>query len=125
MKELLIEKTFNSPYVFFNPETGILRMEGRAIPEDPGEIFNEIFTWLEEYFLKPAKVTKLDFQLEYINSGSSKFLLELFRRVKKKQNLGNEVLVNWYYEEDDESVKELGEHYKNSVNIPFNLIEYF
>jgi hypothetical protein len=32
--------------------------------------------------------------------------------------------VNWYYEEDDEAILSLGEHYKSSLKIPFNLIEY-
>lgn len=125
MKELLIEKTFSSPYVSFNPESGIMRMEGRAIPEDPGEIFIEIFKWIDEYFDHPVPQTKFEFQLEYINSGSSKYLLEFFRRIKKKHDAGNSLMVNWYYEEDDESVKELGEHYKNSVSVPFNLVEFY
>jgi hypothetical protein len=123
MKNLVIEKTFNSPHVNFNTRTGIMHIEGRSIPEDPGDFFGQIYDWIEEYFENPAELTKFEIQLDYINSGSSKYLLEFFRRIKKKYDAGNDVIVNWYYEEDDESVLELGEHYKENVEIPIKLIE--
>jgi len=125
MNTLIIERTSNTPYIEFNPETGILEIEGRSIPENPGEFFNNLLEWIDEYFKSPKETTKINVQLEYINSGSSKLLLEFFRRIKNYHESGNECIVNWYYEEDDESVMELGEHYKNTLKMPFNLIDYY
>ena len=42
MKELIIEKTSSTPLVVFNPETGQLKIEGRSIPENPGEFFETL-----------------------------------------------------------------------------------
>jgi hypothetical protein len=124
MERLEIEKKANTPSVSFNPDTGHLKIEGRSIPENPGEFYDILIDWIREYFTNPKNSTIFDLNLEYVNSGSSKYLLGLFRIIKDETSKGNTVLINWYYEEDDEAILSLGEHYKSSLKIPFNLIEY-
>src|SRR4030042_2467529 len=124
MKELIIEKTSNTPTVIFDPETGKLKIEGRSIPENPGEFFETLINWLKLYYDAPAPYTQMDLNLEYVNSGSSKYLLGIFRLIKKKHDEGNKSIITWYYEEDDEAIQSLGEHYRSTVKMPFNLIEY-
>jgi hypothetical protein len=124
MKELIVEKTNSTPSVEFNPLTGHLKIEGRSIPENPGDFFERLLDWIEQYYKNPASVTRFDLNLEYVNSGSSKYLLGIFRMLKKKQDEGYQCIINWYYEEDDEAIFSLGEHYKTSVRLPFNLIEF-
>ncbi len=124
MKELVIKKTPNTPSVILNPETGLMKIEGRSIPENPGDFFDPLIEWLEEYFENPVKSTNFELNLEYVNSGSSKYLLGIFRILKKKHDEGKNCQINWYYEEDDEAIFSLGEHYKNTIRIPFKLIEF-
>ncbi len=124
MKELMISKSTNTPGIAFSPDSGVMKIEGRSIPENPGDFFDPIIEWLDNYFTSPAEVTRFDMNLEYVNSGSSKYLLGIFRILKKKHDEGKTCSINWYYEEDDEAIYGLGEHYKNTVKIPFNLIEY-
>ncbi len=120
-----MKKTFNSPEVEFIAETGSLTMEGRSIPEDPGEFFERLIGWINEYFLSPAEKTILSIKLEYINSGSSKYMLELLRIMKINHDAGKNVQVRWYYEEGDESIQELGQHYEQTIQLPFEHIEFF
>ena len=124
MDDLNLSKTFNSPEVEFLA-SGELNMEGRSIPEDPGEFFERLINWLNEYFLNPAEKTYMNIKLEYINSGSSKYMLELLRILKMNYEDGKDVLVKWYFEEGDESIEELGQHYKQTMRIPFEIIEYY
>ncbi|MBN2611694.1 MAG: DUF1987 domain-containing protein [Bacteroidales bacterium] len=124
MKELVIERTSNTPAVNFNPDEGLLKIEGRSIPENPGEFFEKLIDWIKKYYDNPASYTRIKLNLEYVNSGSSKYLLGLFRLIKKKHDEGKKSEINWYYEEDDEAILSLGEHYRTSVKMPFNLIEY-
>jgi hypothetical protein len=124
MKELIIKKTPNTPSVNLNSETGLVKIEGRSIPENPGDFFDPLIEWLEEYFENPVKQTNFELNLEYVNSGSSKYLLGIFRILKKKHEEGKNCQINWYYEEDDEAIFSLGEHYKNTIRIPFKLIEF-
>ncbi len=125
MQDLYLEKTFNSPEVEFIAETGELSMEGRSIPEDPGEFFDRLINWVNEYFLNPTDRTVMNIKLEYINSGSSKYMLELLRIMKVNYEKGRDVLIKWYFEEGDESIEELGQHYQQTTRLPFELIEYY
>jgi hypothetical protein len=124
MKRLEIAKKINTPSIVFDADKGHLKIEGRSIPENPGEFYDELIDWVKEYFKNPKEFTTFDLNLEYVNSGSSKYLLGLFRIIKDETALGKNVTINWYYEEDDEAILSLGEHYKSSLKIPFNLIEY-
>jgi len=119
MKPLIITSTFSTPSVELDTETGLFQFEGRSIPEDAEIFYRPILSWLEEYYNKPAQVTHLEFRLDYVNSGSSKYLLELFRIVGRNYRDGHECLVIWHYEEEDEAIQDLGEHYKVTVKIPF------
>ncbi|MGM0407668.1 MAG: DUF1987 domain-containing protein [Bacteroidota bacterium] len=125
MKELVIEKTVKTPYVNFDPITGTLKIIGRSIPENPEDFYDDLFEWVKEYFKNPQKETTINIQLEYINSGSSKFILEFFQLIQDYHAQGNNSKINWYYEEDDEAVFELGKHYQTLINAPFKLIEIY
>jgi hypothetical protein len=125
MEDLYLKKTSNSPEVEFVADSGELSMEGRSIPEDPGEFFERLIDWINEYFLHPAQKTEVSIKLEYINSGSSKYMLELLRIMKINHDAGKNVKVKWYFEEGDESIQELGIHYENTIQIPFEHIEYY
>ena len=123
MEELTLDRTQNTPYVNFDPGKGVLKLEGRSIPENPGDFYDQLYSWLDDYFNSPNKLTKFEMRLEYMNSGSSKYILGLFKKIQEYHEKGVECEVNWYYEEDDESILDLGEHYKTSLSLPFNLIE--
>ena len=122
MKILEIESTAITPNVFFNPDEGILKIEGRSIPENPEEFYRKLKLWLKEYFLSPQDHTDVKFLLEYVNSGSTKFLLEIMRLFKEQVDLGTSIQIRWYFEDEDEAIEELGEHFVEMVQIPIELI---
>lgn len=124
MNKLFLERTSNTPEVSFDPATGEFSMEGRSIPENPGEFFDGLVDWLEQYFQSAATKTTFNINLEYVNSGSSKYLLGLFRVFKEASARGLDVQIRWHYEEDDEAIEGLGEHYKTVMEVPFSLVEY-
>jgi hypothetical protein len=124
MLDLQIARSSNTPKVDFKAAEGFLQIEGRSIPENPSEFYKPLILWATEYFKNPVKPTRLSIKLEYINSGSSKSLLEFLRLVREQHVSGNTCEIKWHYEEDDESVQELGEHYQFTLKIPFEFISY-
>ena len=78
---------------------------------------------MDIYFQNPAKSTTLNIQFEYLNSSSSKVLVDLIRKLDVFLQLKKtEILVKWhYYEEDD--MLEVGEHYKSITKVNFELVE--
>ena len=123
MENLVIEPKFNTPSINFDAGSGYLLMKGRSIPEDPEKFYEPILTWLAEYFKETPRETVLEFRLEYVNSGSSKYILELLRRLQKLVRKGMDIKIIWCFETDDESIEDLGEHYKHTVEIPMEIRE--
>lgn len=123
MEDLIIPKTQKTPAVNFNLKNAVFRIEGRSIPENPDDFYTVITDWLVNYFNTPKDHTEFHFQFEYINSGSSKFIMNLFQLIRKNFIDGAKCTVHWYYEEDDENIHELGQHYQSTFKLPFKFVE--
>lgn len=123
MESISIEGTPKTPTVSFNAETGIIEIKGRSIPENSIEFYRPLVEWLEEYANDPKEQTTVNIQLEYFNTSSSKCILDVFKKLEAIKKARNEVMINWYYEEDDEDMLEAGEDYESIIRIPFKMIE--
>lgn len=123
MKKFYLTETSKTPQIECEPESGSFRISGRSIPENSIEFYKPLFDWLDEYVTEPMEKTEMNVQLEYFNTSSSKCLVEVFRRLEKIKKDGKDVVINWYYEEDDEDMEESGEDFKEIISIPINMIE--
>jgi len=123
MEALLIEGTAKTPNVKFEAEQGFIEIKGRSIPENSIEFYKPLVDWLEDYSKTPAGLTKVNIQLEYFNTSSSKCILDVFKKLEAIYKAKNEVIINWYYEEDDEDMLEAGEDYESIIRVPFKMIE--
>ncbi len=123
MEPLSIEGTTKTPTIKLDPKTGTIEIKGRSIPENSIEFYRPIVEWLEEYAEFPNKKTTVNIQLEYFNTSSSKCILDIFKKLESIKRARNEVIINWYYEEDDEDMLEAGEDYESIIRVPFKMIE--
>ncbi|HSH52681.1 MAG TPA: DUF1987 domain-containing protein [Bacteroidales bacterium] len=123
MESISIEGTPKTPAISFNDETGVIEIKGRSIPENSIEFYRPLVEWLEEYSKNPQKLTTVNIQLEYFNTSSSKCILDVFKKLESIKKARNDVIINWYYEEDDEDMLEAGEDYESIIRIPFKMIE--
>ena len=123
MSDLKLEGSPKTPTIEFNSGSGYLLIKGRSIPENSIEFYKPLIEALEAYNNRPQENTKVDIQLEYFNTSSSKCILDVFKRLEKINAGDSEVVINWHYEEDDEDMLEAGEDYQTIINIPFKMIE--
>ena len=123
MEPISIEGTPKTPTVKFDAEQGIIEIKGRSIPENSIEFYKPLVDWLEDYKSDPLPKTKVNIQLEYFNTSSSKCILDVFKKLEAIHKSKNEVEINWFYEEDDEDMLEAGEDYESIIRIPFKMIE--
>ena len=119
-KVIIQEELKNCPGIIYYPDTNTLNISGRSIPENPEMIFKRLNDWITRHFEK-TKALNVELMLEYINSGSSKYLYEILRKLTSYLNSGMDVKIKWLYEEDDEGMLELGEHYRDTAGIPLNI----
>jgi hypothetical protein len=119
-KHIIQEELKNCPGIVYYPDHNKLELVGRSIPENPELIFKRLDEWITVHFEK-NKGLNVSIQLEYINSGSSKYLYEILKRLTGYVKSGMQVVITWLYEEDDEAMLELGEHYRDSAGIPLKI----
>lgn len=123
MEPISIEGTAKTPSVKFDAETGVLEIKGRSIPENSIEFYKPLVDWLEGYASSAKEKTVVNVQLEYFNTSSSKCILDVFKKLEALNKGKSDVMVNWYYEEDDEDMLEAGEDYESIIRVPFKMIE--
>jgi hypothetical protein len=116
-KHVIQEELKNCPGIVYFNDSNILEIVGRSIPENPELIFRRLDEWITVHFEKSRELN-VNIQLEYINSGSSKYLYEILKKLTGYGRSGNTVKLKWLYEEDDEAMLELGEHYRDTAGIP-------
>jgi hypothetical protein len=120
MEKLVLQGTENTPAVLLDPTGSRFEIMGRSLPVDARKVYGPILQWFETYALNPNPTTEMVFKLEYINTGSSKMLLDLFFGLQKIKGAS----ASWCFLEDDEDMEEMGEEFRELVKLPFELKSY-
>ncbi|MBU8892640.1 MAG: DUF1987 domain-containing protein [Bacteroidales bacterium] len=114
---LTIKKSLDTPYIHL--EKGLIKMEGRLMPENILVFFKPVDKWIKEYIKKPAANTKIDLSLSYLNSCSTKHVCDMLKVLNDKYIEGYDMKVVWTYEEGDDSGLETGKDLESMSSIPF------
>lgn len=122
LEKLEIEAQIDTPYICLDPETGICEISGKSYPEDITAFYMQVLDWFEEYVYEGKKDIVLTMNLDYFNSASQKIFTEVFERLMDTKNF--DVLVKWYYAEDDDEILENGKIYENLSELNFEFISY-
>ena len=117
-------ETLETPHILFDSEKGELLIEGKSFPPDVVAFYRKALDWINEYSENPKPKTKLILKLDYFNTASSKIIMDILYKMEELYKNGNDVLVEWYYPEDDEDMKETGEEYAELIDVPFKTIGY-
>lgn len=122
MEPIYIDGTNRTPFVSLDP-SGKFKIRGRSIHENPSKFFDPIVHWMEAYLRDPVESTVFDIELEYFNSGSSRYILEILRLLMEDGGNMN-LIINWYFEDGDDDLLERGQYYESILNTKFNFIEF-
>ena len=121
LKKVEIAPKIDTPSVLLDPDTGICNIEGKSYPEDIAAFYMHIIDWFEEYAEIGEKDLELNMKLGYFNSASQKVFTDIFEKlIDAKVN----VVINWYYPDDDEEILENGKIYEGLTDLKFNFISY-
>ena len=124
MKDLILEKTKYTLQVNFNTQKGVLEMSGSSYPENAMEFFTPIFEHLSEYVSNVKKDLTVDIRIDYLNTSSTKCILDFLEMLESYHLDGYKVTVNWHYESDDEDMLETGEEMAEDINLPIYFFPY-
>ena len=123
MKPLYINSTQDTPQVTFDPGNELFEIKGNSYPENSAQFYMPLIDWLQEFMENQyGKQFAFNFNFDYFNTSSAKFILEILRLVEEYAEKDNECLIRWHYFEDDIDVLESGEDYQSIVSVPFELV---
>ncbi len=111
----------NKPYIFLDKKECELIIKGKSYPEHPIEFYRPIEEKLIKFMSKDkCKGLTINLSLEIMNSVSAKYIYTILQKISDVKN----VIVNWYYEYDDEDMREEGYVFRDSLsNVTFNIIK--
>ena len=123
MEPLIIEATEDTPEIYFKPKENIFRFAKSSLPENAIAFYKPVIDWLKAYSGKPNSETVFDFDVEYLNTASSKQIFEVIMIINKIA-LNGKVKIKWHYDAIDEDMLGLGTRFSHLVKVDFEFIEY-
>ncbi len=123
MEPLIIQATEDTPEVYFNPEESIFKFSKSSLPENAIEFYRPILSWLKAYQSEANETTIFDFDIEYLNTASSKQIFEVIMLINGISET-SDVTVRWHYDVIDEDMLGLGTRFSHLVKVNFEFVEY-
>jgi hypothetical protein len=107
--KMKIPATDRTPEVDFDFIKHHLRLKGESYPEDVATFYAPVFEALDNYLADLSDGTcRFDFELIYFNSSSARAIMSLLEKLEDAAAHGASVSINWYYDEEDDTMQELG-----------------
>lgn len=119
MESLFIEGTKSSPAIAFNGASGILEISGESYPENSYEFFQPLITWLTRFSAHFKGSLVFNCRITYLNTGSTKSMMDIFDLFEERFRHGQEVSVNWFCDSDNDRAIETAEEFMEDVTFPF------
>ena len=133
MNALIIEPSDFSPKITLDPTKNIFEFSGESRPENTSKFYTPILQWLEQYqsvlYWEKDKFGQgaqrvFEFKLDYFNSTSAKFIMDILIQLDKMAQEGYGIKARWHYDKRDEDMKESGEEFSKLLKkLPIEFVE--
>ena len=132
MKPYILKSTELTPGVIFDPGNNKFEMTGSSRPEDVRDLFFPIIEWLKDFNEKTSQGMATIFskenpllfkvKMDYFNSSSAKFMFDIFEELNSIHEKGLPVHIKWYFDKEDDDMREAGEEMQDLVEMEFQFI---
>jgi len=132
MHKLYLLPGNNTPEIHFSPHENIFFIRGRSAPEDVRAIYYPVIEGIRTFIdniisgeyniYTPDYPLRFQVDLTYFNSSSAKFLYDIFSELKRLKSAGINVIVEWFYENEDADMKEAGSDIALLAGMEFTFI---
>lgn len=120
---LKIEATKTSPYVNISVDDCIFEIKGFSFANDTDSFYKRIINYIDNEFSNLGCELNCEFYLTVINSVTFKHILNMMAMFLTYNKNGKNIRVTWYYDTDDDDIKESAEDIRKLFNLPFELKE--
>ncbi|MGB0521947.1 MAG: DUF1987 domain-containing protein [Flammeovirgaceae bacterium] len=112
------------PTVILDPDSCEFELIGQCYMEHTDLFFQPIFEWLDEFLLINHELVSLNIKLSYFNTSAVKCIWEFLNRLAKyHKRSGQEVAINWYFDEEDDNMHDIYLDFEEEIPLKFNHIQ--
>jgi hypothetical protein len=131
MESLNIKETTATPKVVFDLVNNDFEIKGCSRPEDVRDFYMPIIKWLEKFRDTAAEIEiekhatdplVFRFKLDYFNSSSAKFILDILLLINQLHLKGLNLKIDWYYYLNDDDMMDVGKELSEVVAFPFDYV---
>lgn len=110
MDNFYIAPTPSSPEVDFRFNEHVLSLRGESYPENAAAFYGGVIDRLKAYLAQQqSRRIEIHIALAYFNSSSTKMLFNVIGELSGAAEAGNEVVLHWYHDEEDDTILEFGQ----------------
>jgi hypothetical protein len=121
MENLTLEETKSTPAIHFDAKSGILEITGESYPENSYEFYKPILKWITRFAAQHAGSIVLNCNLSYLNTGSTKSMMDVFDLLEDRFQQGVDVRVRWLCDSENDRAIETAEEFMEDVTFPFTI----
>ena len=119
LNPLLNNPTEDEPKIILDKGNNVFQFTGSSMPEDPEKVFGPVLEWVKAYAEAPNPSTIIEFKMDYFNSSSARFFVEILEQFEDILDNGSVVKVIWFHNDDDIVMRERGEDIEAVMGVPF------
>ena len=132
MNSFIIEATEDSPAIVFADSSNCLTISGESRPENAGKFYAPLINWIANFTetLRTQKEERNEnstisviFKLDYFNSTSAKYIMDVLLMIKKIVDQGHTVNIEWHYDKRGDDMLDAGKEFSEMAGLKFDLIE--
>jgi len=113
--------TSSTPSISYQEKSSTIFIEGESYPENSFDFYSPLLKWIK-HSLKEKKGIILDVNISYMNSSSTKCVLDILDLLDEAFAAGIKTSVRWRYDQENPRSLELAEEFKEELKLPFETI---
>jgi hypothetical protein len=121
MNTLDIPQSSSTPLIRFEAAERKMSISGESYPENSFGFYAPVIGWVKEYLSGPNEL-HLDIDVSYMNSSSTKCMLDLLDLLEDAHVRGAKVTVAWRYDRENPRSLDLAEEFQEEVTLPFSIV---
>ena len=117
MHRVRIRGSQRTPEIDFDFHSNLFRIMGESYPENVAEFYDEYVDKFATHLIKSRGASiKFTFELNYFNSSTARVIMELLEMMEKAALEGNQVVIYWLHDKEDDYMQEIGEELSVDLN---------
>lgn len=132
MDPLIIKATGDSPSVLLDVSSNSFIISGESRPENAGKFYAPVIDWISKleglaywrkHEIKADSSLIFVFKLDYFNSTSAKYIMDMLLILKKLAAQGNKIIIEWHYDKRGDDILDAGKEFSKMIDLKFDFKE--